>query len=127
MERSEIQKIRNDLTEILKVYGDEAGLQFEIGRIVFGQMDFRCQLKAVKAGNPEEVLKMEWNENCWRVGMTDKDFGRKFRSLDGELYKLIAVKAKSRRYPIIAQNEGNGKRYKFPKQYVIQALKDRGE
>jgi hypothetical protein len=57
-----------------------------------------------------------------RVGLPVDSWGKIFGS-GGNRYKIVDIKTRNRKYPVIAEQVGTGKRYKFPVATVTMGLR----
>lgn len=58
---------------------------------------------------------------AWRFGLTDADYNGLFTTHNGT-FRLVAIKTRNRKYPIIGERVTDGKRYKCSK-HVLTTLK----
>jgi len=117
MERETVARYRKELNAILKEYGELVGLQFNLGNIKYSSTDFSCTLKGITASSPEEADQLNWNSNCRLVGFTSEDYGKEFKAR-GSSYKLVGIRPKARKYPIVAKKESDGKSYIFSASFI---------
>lgn len=99
-DKATLMKIRAELNEVLAKYGDEAGLEFEIGSIKFSAQSFdvpvSCKIKGGQS-RKDEVLKIVMQRhNLQETGLD----GRVLKSYNSRQY----------RYPFVY--ELNGKMFK---------------
>ena len=121
MDKAEVGIIRSELNTILAKYGEEKGIQFEIGSISYSSTGFTTKLNATTGESKEEADQVNWGKNCWAVGLDRNDFGKHIE-YDRDVYKLVGIKPRSTKYPIVVQNVRTGKRYKFTKSMVQREL-----
>lgn len=104
------KQIDNDVVDALKSVEAKWGIKFNVGGGTYSDDTFTTKLKIALAG--VDVAKKEWDRYCYRFGLKPEDYGSMFESR-GTTFKVVGLKPKSRRYPIIGEND-NGMRYKFP-------------
>jgi len=108
--RTDVRKYRDELDEALQEYGKKKGVQISVGHISFGTNDFTAKLHVVVAGSKDEAEKMLFAKNAELFGLEKDDYGLVI-DMHGEDIKIVGLKPKSSKYPLIA--EKNGKRYKY--------------
>ncbi|WP_291632259.1 hypothetical protein [Clostridium sp.] len=74
--------------------------------------------------NGESFEQNAWKNMCNRIGLEETDFNKVFTS-NGNQFKLVEIKTRSSKYQVVAEELISGKRYKFTKTSVLNAL--RGE
>lgn len=123
--KQNIGHIRNDITSALKAVEKKHGVLFNVGRISYTDSDFRvtiqCHTNSSGAASP---IELEWNKLCHLYGFIKEDLNKKV-NLNGEVHKIIGLKARNRKYPIITVKISNGKQYKWPEASVLMSLKYR--
>jgi hypothetical protein len=60
-----------------------------------------------------ELQEKEFEKYAGLFDLSRSDYRRSFLS-DGDIYFLVALKPRNRKYPVIGENQ-NGTRYKFPR------------
>lgn len=116
-----LKKIRAALEISLEVIGEAHDVEFAIGKMTYSDSDFRCELRAGDTSGGESLARIEWDKGCRSIGFTPEDYGKNFSLLSEEVYRIVGLKLKNRKYPIIA--EKNGLRYKFDPYTVRAALR----
>ena len=111
--RTNIKEIRAEMDSALHDIGQKHGVTFQINGITFGASDFRCRVDAIVTGNSgDTVYSVEFKNKCQRYGFQKEDLGREFRSGDRR-FKIVGLKIRNRKYPVIAENLQTGKLHKF--------------
>ena len=123
MDREDIKKIRQELDTILSAYGAKKGLQFQLGNISYSSNQFNCKMTATSGDSKEDADKVNWDKNCWSVGLSREDFGKTINYI-GNNYKLVGIKPRSRNYPVVVEQIPSGRRFKFTASMVKRGLQD---
>lgn len=113
--KSEFKKFRKDLDEALSDLMDQYGFRLEQGNLRYSSSEMSMRLTFKDGGNlsENEFLKKEFVKNsvhCPRIN--EEDFGQKFK-LNGNVFKLIKINSKARKYPLVVKQLNNGKQYKI--------------
>jgi len=101
-DRKEIEKLREELNDVLKSYGMSKNIEFEIGRISYDDNFFRTSLKAFNTANNNDYKKTEFEKNCYKFHINHDWYG-KIISSDGIDYKVSAIRTRARKYPIVLE------------------------
>lgn len=111
--RPNIKEMRAEMDSALHDIGQKHGVTFQINGITFGTSDFRCRVDAIITGDSgDTVYSIEFKNKCWKYGFQKEDLGREFRSGDNR-FKIVGLKTRNRKYPVIAENLQTGKLHKF--------------
>ena len=113
--------IRKDIEDALSVVSKKHELSFRLNGIRFTDSSFKVGLEAVKSSNGESVLSVTFKEKCYKYGLLPEHLGRVFLSGDTR-YKIVGLKPRNRKYPVIAERCRDGKSYKFSALNVKGAL-----
>jgi hypothetical protein len=112
LDKEKVKQFRNEINNVLEKYGEEKGIQIHLGSIRFDDNSFTGKLKVVLAENKTKAEQMEWNKNCDLFNLKKEDYG-KIISLRGNKYKIIGLKPKSRKYPLLVERINNSRKYGF--------------
>lgn len=112
LDRKKVKEFRKEISEVLEKYGKEKGVQIELGNIRFDNNSFTGKIKVILAENEEKAEQIEWNKYCNRFNLKEKDYG-KIVDFMGQKYRIVQLKPKSRKYPLIVETINTKKRYKF--------------
>jgi len=63
----------------------------------------------------------DFARNAPRFGFDSSDFGETFK-IGGKSYRLVDIKPRNRKYPIVGERAGTARRYKFPPAVVLAAM-----
>ena len=126
MDRTKVQRLRTALNAIdLSEIENRFGVKFKIGNASYdsraGNATFKLEVANIVGGivKTKEVSAFELNAKFY--GLEPTDLGCKF-SFNGELYKIVGLKPRSRKYPILGENIVTGKSYKFMPEMVKMTI-----
>ncbi len=113
MDKDEIRKIRADIDATLKDIGEKHGLAFEVGRITYDDNGFKTRIEASVTGEiGESKIAIDFRNGCHKHGFAPEDLGRMFKNTNGT-FKIVGLKPRNRKYPVIAKRLDTGRTYKF--------------
>ena len=124
---AEVDKLRAILNPVLKELGEKHGYNFDIGTMSYSDTDVRFTTtthKLEEGVNPEHVgLKADLKKYGPRYGLSEDDFMVEIDGYKGEKLKILGIKPRSGRYPIVVLKEG--KRYKYPASVLSSYLEEK--
>jgi hypothetical protein len=123
LDRATVTYIRKHLEVALKPLAEKLGVAIDLGQCTFEVSNCRFQLRiAVRDCNGKAITEEaeSFKHNAKLFGLEPADLGKEFNS-QGQSYTICRLRAKSRKYPVIARS-GNGKNCKFPCRTVLEAL-----
>ena len=124
MDRAKIEKIRTVVERALKSAEAELDITLKLGRCTFDPKGFaKFSLEASEQVNGEAYTAevADFRRACARYGLLESDLGREFE-LNGGSFKIVGLKIKNRKYPIVGERVSDGSRFKFQSWEVKQAL-----
>jgi hypothetical protein len=106
-----LNQIRADLEIALRAVGQKHGLDFNLGRITYGESDFTAKLMGVSIGAlPQEVDTRFAKEYAALSANYPSLLGRVFYASEvGEDYTFIGYSSRSPKYPFIVRMTKSGK------------------
>jgi len=112
------EKFENFAAQLLQ----ETGVALKLGAIRYDESSFRATMEGyISVGaDGESADKIAWDKHCVHYGLQPEDFGKTVTIGFGRVYKLVGLKPRNRKYPIIG--ECHGKRYKVPAEEICIAL-----
>jgi hypothetical protein len=102
-----VDNMRNELNDVLKRYGSHVGVKFEIGRITYDNDSFRTSIKAFNTADGVDSKKVEFAKNCRKFGIPQDWYGKNI-IVDGVEHRIIGVRPRARKYPILLKNLATG-------------------
>lgn len=113
LDRATVLSLQEKMLSQLGPLAEELGLTLKAGKSQFSSSEatigLRIELEPQDGLSPEERL---FQEMAPLFGLSFADYRRSFESA-GEIFELIALKPRNRKYPLIGQN-ARGTCYKFP-------------
>lgn len=101
------EKIKSAIEQIAK----EENVKIEFGTISFNVSQYRTTMTVTTLEKNEKIDSVQATI-CRGLGFTQNVIGMTFKSSSGD-FKIIDIKTKNRKYPVIAENVRTGQRYKW--------------
>lgn len=114
-----LKQLRTYLNNTLKSTPNELGVLIECGNIRYSSDQCTVKLTVTVTGDKsaaqakKDIAKTEFENNAIFFNADPKWFGKTFTS-DAEEFKIVGLKVKARRYPILAESLRSHQVYKFP-------------
>jgi len=109
------QQLGDEVVSELAALGRKHGLDFDIvgGSVGITDMTLKVKAKTINTGAIEKEKREAMDRNGIGFGIGSSDYGRTFM-FRGQAYKLVGIKASRPKYPVLAEQVGTEKVYKFP-------------
>ena len=123
MDKIVLKDIRGDLTKVLGTLSEKYNVVFDIGTFRYNENTFKVTLEATKVDpehTQEKKMVVDFKSLCHKFGLKKEDLGKTFFSI-GEAYRIVGLKPKNRKYPIIAEKVDSGKSFKFSQYTVLRS------
>jgi len=120
-DRPSCKLVRSEVDAALKVIAEKFGLTYRGGAGSFAPDHFSLKSEFHVVGDCESLAEKEWNQNCVWYDLKPEHFGTTV-TVYGDTIKLVGIKPKAKKYPIIGQKISSGKRYKYPAPVIQSAL-----
>lgn len=123
MKQEQIKVIQQDLKAAFAAVGEKHRISIAMGSLTYNDLYFTCPIKGRfldAKGSTEEADKAEWDAYCGKFGLKADMFGQVF-TIAGKTYKIIGIKPKARKYPVVGQ-VGSGGKYVFSAFDVLIAM-----
>jgi hypothetical protein len=101
------EKIKSAIEQIAK----EENVKIEFGTISFNVSQYRTTMTVTTLEKNEKIDSVQ-AAICRSLGFTQNVIDMTFKSSSGD-FKIVDIKTKNRKYPVIAENVRTGKRYKW--------------
>lgn len=112
-DRSNLDVMRSSINSKLAELESDFNIKIKLGRIGYSDSNFTAKVECnlVKDGQVIETIAIDFDryKDAWGLQFS---LGDTFIS-QGEKYKVLGLKPRNRKYPIIAEDISSGKRYKF--------------
>lgn len=110
---SNLKTIRADIADALNAVNKKHGITLNLGNIRYSDSEFSGKLTGSGATNSTDVARLKFEKYAISFGIKAKAFGEIFTSR-GDTFKIVGIKERSYKYPVLAKNVANGKTYKLP-------------
>lgn len=121
-QKSDIKELRSKMTDAMSTICKEMGIEsLEIGTIHF--TDATCSMKIT--GKLKSNVKAAIEHNAFHAslfGLPADVVGRQF-SYRGQSFTIDGIDLKKRRYPVLAHDSNDGRKYKFTAEDIKPLLK----
>lgn len=113
-----LKAFRGDFAKAVAELEKKHGIKLNLGNIRYDAESFRTTMTAVNtketksAGITASPEALDFKQYAESFGLKATDLGRVFINR-GDKYKIIGLKPRSHKYPIIAERVIGGQRYKF--------------
>jgi len=121
--KQSLQQFRADFAATVKELEAKHNVKIELGSFSFNDDLFSGKMKVtntVTAGGEKIDEKMLWVKECKQIGLSEDDYGATV-SVNGMSGKIVGIKLRSFKYPVIVEAT-NGKRYKMNVNQVVTSL-----
>jgi len=123
--RPELRTLSARVLELLAPLKDEFGIAVSLGAGTYGGTtgSVKIQMATINQDGQAETQEAQmFKLVAPSLGLKPEDLGRKFRTFGTKTFTLTGYNGKAVNYPLQAVDQ-NGKRFKFPIQQVVSALK----
>ena len=118
-DRKSTENLSRQVESALAMLSADTGVEFSIRGGIYEGDGMSCRLKLEcklpGALDPDQKELAEFGYTY--AGLEDDQLDAKFE-YNGELYQLCGLRRRARKYPFIAQNLANGKKYKFGADFI---------
>lgn len=115
MDKSKVSAMRIAVNEALIKVGEVFNMSIKVGNIKYGDSDITLQVKASSISEDGVVQTQERTDfiNLAKsMGLEPEWIDKEF-TLRGDTYKIIGLKPRSYKFPILAKDLRSGKTYKI--------------
>jgi len=113
MDSGKARKIAEAMQEALGLIEKDFGIKFNVGNATYSPTNVRFKVEAAEVSTDGIVLNREADAYKQLQAMYSlPDLGTLFVSV-GKQYKIVGIKPRSDKFPILATQVGNGRTYKF--------------
>jgi hypothetical protein len=123
MDKDKAKTLREKLSIALRGVEVGLGVKINVGVINYTDTGFKLQLSGVDSiAGADNFLETEFLTKCGSYDLRMEDLGRLVR-INGSVHKIIGLKVRNRKYPIITQRQDNKKQYKLTARQVTEAIR----
>jgi len=125
MDLTKVRAIKKEMEELLVDFSKKHNVSITFGNGRYDDRGCRFKMAILDIGGEEALTDMNaaiFKAHAPSFGLKADDFHRTFRSYRGEKVKIVGIKPRSFKYPIICEKLNNGKRYKFSPNEVQNGL-----
>jgi hypothetical protein len=123
MDKDKAKTLRDKLSIALRGVEVGLGVKINVGVINYSDTDFNIRLTGVDSvAGADNFLEAEFLTKCGKYDLRMEDLGRLVR-INGNVHKIIGLKVRNRKYPIITQRQDNKKQYKLTARQVTEAIR----
>lgn len=121
--KDNLDSIRNDINEALKAIESKYNIELKTGSLSYSTETFSVKVEAaIKVeGVSNSKDAQEFKKYAMIIGLQASDLGREFLS-NRKTWKLLGMKPRKQKTPMICQNVGDGKLYLLSEEEVVKAL-----
>lgn len=129
LNKSGITAIRADMQAALEGVARKHGLSLELAGITYNAAFLRTRVRmvaqsSVQASTPGvSAVPATFAMDAARFGLQASDFGRTFRSAEGQAYRITGIVPKRYKYPITTTRLSDGQSIKWSAQSVQARLR----
>ena len=125
-DRPTIRDLRVSIDKALESVAEEFGIGIKTGSASYSPTEvtikLSCGVKNDK-GAVETRERQDFRTNAKLVGLSADDLDFEFSHITGERYRIVGMKPRSTKYPIVCLRVNDMKRFKFPVE-TIQFMMD---
>ena len=128
--RQNMRDLRAIINEQLKTIAEEKGVTLEVTNCSFGENSFTFKLEGGTIDDSGNVIDSKaefFLANAGSYGLSPDDLGTTFVSGSGMEFKIIGLKSRARKYPIITSSLTNGRSYKHSVDQVKRGIENRNK
>ena len=118
--KSNLQDLRSKLNEAVSSVSEEFGIAIDLGRINYSPEEAAIKLTMTAIGSnqrkgetPEDAkLRIEFEKYATLFGLNASDYGKTVK-VGNDKFKIVAIKPRRSKFPIVGESLTNGMSYKL--------------
>jgi len=125
-----MKDLRAIINEQLKSTAEEKGITLQVTNCSFGKNSFTFKLEGGtidESGNVIDSKAEFFLANAGSYGLSPDDLGTTFKSGSGKEFKIIGLKSRARKYPIMTTCLTDGGSYKHSVDQVKRGIENRNK
>jgi len=123
-DRTTCCELQAEIVELLKQRYPQFHVESCGGKFSSKNLTIPIEIAVVNSNGQAETQEVhEFKVNSELYGLKASDLGNTFHSPgSGQMFRVVGLKPRNRRYPILAERVSDGKQFKFSASLVKQAL-----
>lgn len=126
-DRDSVERFIVEAKKHLETLADWYGLKVDVGRWTYsntgGYVRSRIQFSVLGKDGARTPEREEFKYRCKKFGLQPTDLDKEFKWYDGRSWRIIGIKTRTRKYPIVAESvDSPGKVCRFPHMAVQECL-----
>lgn len=115
MTKSDARAIHEEVNAAMAVIAEKRGLVFRKANARFGSDSFgtKVEFAEVNGSGAATAEELDWKRSAHLFGLDPLFLGMTFTDYSGRTFKVVGLKPRSKKYPVLAENVATGKRFKF--------------
>lgn len=127
-DRPALRKFRTDFEKAVETFSKKTGVVMKLGGASYNDSSVTYKLEVVIAPDgdmsaQEAIGRKSLDLEGAFFGLKAEDYGRTWKSWDGETYKLVGIKSSRPKYPVSGVNVITGKGFKFGEDIIKKLSK----
>jgi len=128
MQRKDVKRLQDELRPVIEKWAESVGLSGSVARASFDPSGGNCSVKVEFAlldadGNAQTQERVDFERYASSYGLKKDDLDKTFKTFDGKEYRIVGLRRRARKRPILAESLRNGKSYIFGAQEVAAFLR----
>lgn len=124
MNRATAKQVGQKIEAALQAIGEELGMQVRArgGSYSATACMIKLEVSEITGGVALTPEREAFVKEAMSYGLSPTDLDAEFTANDGTVYKIVGLAPRSRKYPIVAARQPDGKAYKFGQETVVRLL-----
>ncbi len=113
-----LRRFKDDFEKSVSAFAKKSGVVIKLGAARFNDSSVTYKLEVIIASDGDMSAEEAMGRKSLDLegvffGLTGKDYGRTWKSWDGDTYRLTGIKSSRPKYPVSGVNMRTGKGFKF--------------
>jgi hypothetical protein len=127
MQRKDVGRLQKELRPVIEKWAESVGLSSKVGRASYDPSGGNCSVKVEFAlidqdGNAQTQERVDFGQMASIYGLKPEHLDKTFKSFDGKEYKIVGLRRRARKRPILAERQPDGKCFVFGAEQVKMLL-----
>lgn len=120
------QTVRRRIEKALSDIAADMGLDVSVSAGSFNDLNYKTRVEfSLKSTDGKTKEQIDFERYAPMYGLSPKDFGKTIKSMDRD-FKIVEIKPKRSKYPVVLESVRTGRRYKMDADMVKSALASGG-